>query len=453
MSELPIPKRLKLAVNIIGKIFLKKGDKSIKKYLGNKYDEFLELYGKTYDDIVDNLDFENFNNLKKVSTRKISADIRRDAVKAGYLDYGAGQKAIQMMRKSPFKQRIANYKDKQGPVLQQKIDSYKVIVDDIIREKGTIKKKDKKTGEMVEYVATSTRDFGFNKVLPRLKEKFPKIYEDMVLDVYPGGPNHFAFDKFIKSQVTLPKTLQNKASYANNLVYNTFKKYRVDKQKSFATDIDSKFIFDIFRSRPKDLRTGNMVEDVDMFFHFLDDVNYFNPISENFYKKTDPDFLGYKAYRDKQKKQPKGTHLSHTLHTVVPDPFFETRMFDDLPTVEKIKAVKFKSPNKYMSDAVPFSGADPDNLTLLPGKVNMYKQPNLESQIYIELQKPLESRSTKLLQNLEQQMIDKKIRTRIVDPITGDERPYGYMGKKSTGYFYADGGIASIEEVLEYNDG
>ena len=95
----------------------------------------------------------------------------------------------------------------------------------------------------------------------------------------------------------------------------------------------------------------------------------------------------------------------------------------------------------------------PDNLTLLPGKVNMYKQPNLESQIYIELQKPLESRSTKLLQNLEQQMIDKKIRTRIVDPITGDERPYGYMGKKSTGYFYADGGIASIEEVLEYNDG
>ena len=92
MSELPIPKRLKLAVNIIGKIFLKKGDKSIKKYLGNKYDEFLELYGKTYDDIVDNLDFENFNNLKKVSTRKISADIRRDAVKAGYLDYGAGQK-------------------------------------------------------------------------------------------------------------------------------------------------------------------------------------------------------------------------------------------------------------------------------------------------------------------------------------------------------------------------
>ena len=217
------------------------------------------------------------------------------------------------------------------------------------------------------------------------------------------------------------------------------------------TAIDNQFIYDLWRSRPKDFRTKNAIQDVDMFFHFLDDVNYFNPVSENFYRTMDPDFLAYKKFRE---VQPKGTHLSHKLHTTVPDPFFETRLLDDLVSVEKIDKGKFKTPNLYMSDTVPFSGADPVNLQFLSAYKNTQLQPLLESKIYRELQKPIEKRNIKYLQELEQQMIDAKITTRISDPIQGDDRVYGYVAETidpKTGF--KDGGLVSIEEVIGYNHG
>jgi len=219
------------------------------------------------------------------------------------------------------------------------------------------------------------------------------------------------------------------------------------------TTIDNQFIWDVWRSRPNEFRTKNTIQDVDTFFHFLDDVDYFNPRSENFYKTMDPDFSAYKKFREFQQKLPAGTQLSHKLHTVVPDPFFETRMLDDLVSVQKIQG-SFASPNIHMSDPVPFSGAEGANLHLLPKKKNLYLQPLLEGKIYRELQKPIEKRNIKYLQDLEQQMIDAKITTRISDPIQGDDRVYGYVAETidpKTGF--KDGGLVSIEEVIGYNHG
>ena len=107
-----------------------------------------------------------------------------------------------------------------------------------------------------------------------------------------------------------------------------------------------------------------------------------------------------------------------------------------------------------MVDPVPFSGAEGVNLHLLSKKKNIHLQPLLEGKIFKELQKPIEKRNIKYLQDLEQQMIDAKITTRISDPIQGDDRVYGYVAETidpKTGF--KDGGLVSIEEVIGYNHG
>ena len=50
-----------------------------------------------------------------------------------------------------------------------------------------------------------------------------------------------------------------------------------------------------------------------------------------------------KKFRELQKTMPAGTQLSHKLHTVVPDPFFETRLLDELVPVQKIQGSGFLS--------------------------------------------------------------------------------------------------------------
>ena len=147
---------------------------------------------------------------------------------------------------------------------------------------------------------------------------------------------------------------------------------------------------------------------------------------------------------------PKGTQLSHTLHTVIPDPFFDVRMLDDIPSVQPLKTGKFDSPNKFMSDAMAFGSADPVNLNLLPAKVNMYLQPELEAKYYNALNKPLDQRDGRELARIEQEMIDNKITTRITDPITGEDNLLGYIrSEKDPVTGYADGGLVSVEEMLE----
>ena len=94
---------------------------------------------------------------------------------------------------------------------------------------------------------------------------------------------------------------------------------------------------------------------------------------------------------------------------------------------------------------------DPVNLQFLSAYKNTQLQPLLESKIYRELQKPIEKRNIKYLQELEQQMIDAKITTRISDPIQGDDRIYGYVAETiDPNTRFKHGGFASIEEMLEY---
>lgn len=465
----PQSRLIGLGLKSLKTFFDKKGDKSMQSFSDDVKNKIDEIYSQVYTAVVKNRDYKNFENLKNVSSRHVLSRIRDRSVEKGLLDPKIGDEAILMNQQKPaeLKTKMPTYVERQGPDLQKKIKAYQTIVDEIIKEKGFVKKINPETKQVEDYFAASSREFSFAKVMPILKQRYPEIFKDFPIDyeftkrgtlkttTKINNAGQKLFDQYIRSQVVIPKALQNKSAFEKQLVQKRFSMYRPNKVPTkIADDTDGQFMFDLYRGRPNDFRTGNMQEDVDMFFHFLNDVNYFNPISDNFYLKTDPDFQGYKKYREKQKTMEKGTQLAHTLHTVIPDPFFEVRMLDDLPTVQPMKTGAFDTPNKYMSDAVPFGTVDPVNLSLLPMRKNVYLQPELEAKYYNALNKPLDQRDGRELARIEQEMIDNEITTRIVDPITGEDNLLGFIrSEKDPVTGYADGGLVSVEEMLEYEDG
>ena len=419
-------------------------------YLGDRYDDFFDSFGAVYKDLIKKKDLKSFQELKQATgakgqyekivsrTKKLKKLTTKDTKKA--------QEAFSIDYNAAAQRQIAQswFMNNKGPEM---VEATKIVADAMIKNASTVKKFNPQTKKMVEVFDFSEgRPFLYELMLPQLKAQFPKLFANMNLN----KKDKRNWVKYVRSKVMLPKHLKSKKHFETEYLTNRFRNMYAPEDN---TSIDNQFIFDVWRSRPAEFRTHNTIQDVDTFFHFLDDVDYFNPRSENFYRTMDPDFSAYKKFRELQQTMPKGTQLSHKLHTVVPDPFFETRLLDDLVPVQKIKG-NFASPNVYMSDAMPFSGAEGVNLHLLPKKTNIHLQPLLEGKIFKELQKPIEQRNIKYLQDLEQQMIDNKITTRISDPIQGDERVYGYVAETidpKTGF--KDGGFASIEEVIGYNHG
>ena len=419
------------------------------RYLGDKYDDFFDSFGAVYKDLIKKKDLKAFQELKQTSGKSQFEKIVRRTKKEKKLtsaDTKKAQEAFSIDYNIAAERNIARswFVNNKGPEM---VEATKIIADDMIKNASTVKRFNPKTKKMVEVFDFSEgRPFIYEQMLPKLKAQFPEIFKNMNLN----KKDKRNWVKYVRSKVMLPEHFKSKKHFETEYLTNRFRSMYAPEGN---TTIDNQFIFDVWRSRPAEFRTHNTIQDVDMFFHFLDDVNYFNPRSENFYRTMDPDFSAYKKFRELQKTMPAGTQLSHKLHTVVPDPFFETRLLDDLVPVAKLKG-NFRSPNMYMSDAMPFSGAEGANLHLLPKKTNIHLQPLLEGKIYKELQKPIEKRNIKYLQDLEQKMIDNKITTRISDPIQGDDRIYGYVAETidpNTGF--KDGGFASIEEVIGYDYG
>jgi len=419
-------------------------------YLGDKFDDFFDSFAATYKGLINKNDLKAFKELKGDVGESHFDKIVRKTKKLEKLtsaDTKKAQKAFSIDEVAAAERNIARswFMNNKGPEM---VEATKMLVDAMTKNAPTIKRLDPKTKKMVEVFDFSEgRPFTYEKMLPQLKAQFPKLFKNMNLN----KKDKRKWNQYVRSKVMVPKHFKSKKHFA--------RKYLIDRFRSMYapegnTTIDNQFIFDLWRSRPaEDFRTKNTIQDVDTFFHFLDDVGYFNPLSENFYKTMDPDFSAYKSWRELQQASPKGTQLSHKLHSIVPDPFWNSRLVNDKVSVQKIQG-KFNTPNIHMSDPVPWSGAEGINLHLLPKDVNIRLQPLLEGKMYLELQKPIEKRNIKYLEDLEQKMIKNKITTRISDPITGVEKVYGYEAKTidpNTGF--KDGGFASIEEVIGYDYG
>ena len=235
---------------------------------------------------------------------------------------------------------------------------------------------------------------GAENVIPVLKEKYPDLFYDW--DVakktdwkkyrqLKSGDNMPSRDA-----VKVPDFFKDLSQKGSSMMTSSLPQYTGTKK---GVAMDTQYFMDMFRSRPSDIRTGNVRNDTIKFLDFYKNQGVFNPASEVFYK-NDPEYLNY---IEKRKEQPEGTHLAHMTPTLVPD----------------------------KSQTVPFSGADVELTQFLPSEVNTELQPTLETELKKLLKQERTPENIKNIQQVEKTMIDNNIITQMTDPQTGDTRYYG----------------------------
>lgn len=438
-----------------------------KKFFGDGYDEFMETFAEWYRKTIADGNVEELRKFKEEVGIDKFGKFQKNARENGFiskLDTDAAKVVSSQSergKKSIKEAILAKWREKENLFTPGKKDmqsAFKTVIDEMIAAAPRTKQK-QLDGTMKEVVQLGGDPFEYKKILPILQQRYPKLFSKFDID----NPYHNkAYRTEIKSEVGVPDNIAKgnvskfEESYLKKQFRNKFRKVDLERKEKLNLQFDDQFMFDLFRSRPDDFRTNNPMQDVDGFLNFLNDVNYFTPTSPNYYRKMDPDFQGYINFRKMQKKAPKDTQLSHMLHSTVPDPFKQFRSIDAPPTVKPMKGGVFQTPNILMSDAMAFGGADPGILKLLPKETNIKIQPELEADLYdaiIDFYKTGKSN----IANIEQKMIDNNVTTRIVDPIGGTESPlsrvYGFVSDVRGPAGMKEGGFASIEEVLEYDNG
>ena len=444
-------------VRILKKIPFKKG---YKKYFQDDFEKFFESFGKVYKDFIKKQDPEGLSKFKKEVGGKWSKIVKK-AKQTKNLTAADTKKqqvlsASNMSDDSLVRLRWNKTANLFGENKVKMRKAFKTLLDKMV-ENAPIVKQRQPDGSIKEVLQLGPKPFHYKKIMPLLKEKHPDMFKNFDLD---NRYHDSAYREQIKRAVGVPDNFKNiskfEESYLKTEFRNKFRKVGVGKKRGVNLAIDDQFIFDIFRSRPAEFRTKKPIQDVDRFLNFLNDVEYFNPLSKNYYRTGDPDFIGYKEFRELQKNMPKGTQLSHMLHSTVPDPFRAFRKIDAPPSVQPITSGVFKSPNKLMSDAVEWAGADPAKLKLLGKFENTILQPELESELFNAI-KNFYATGKSNIANIEQKMIDNKITTEIIDPVGGADSPlsriYGFVSDIKGPAGMEDGGFVSIEEMLEYDHG
>tara|TARA_Y100000593_G_scaffold49646_1_gene93547 strand:+ start:412 stop:1746 length:1335 start_codon:yes stop_codon:yes gene_type:complete len=157
--------------------------------------------------------------------------------------------------------------------------------------------------------------------------------------------------------------------------------------------IDNQYMVDIWRSRPEQFRTGNFKKDVPAFLTFLRKQEFFNPQNKNTYFKFQGEYDDYALMRKNQPKDESGKvtmHLAHDVPDLVPEG--STRFPDQIST--------------------PWSGGEAGKTQYLEPDINLKVQPELEQQ-YIGA---LADENFDLMKKIDQEMLDKNIRSTIVNP-------------------------------------
>lgn len=471
-EDIQIPARygIKWLINY----FVKKPKNVNKKtYFNEKnlsYEDFLQKFKEHADKTIKEGNTEEITSLKNQLTEKQyhnllrEANVSRENTKT--LQGLGGKKTIEAAGKVSQATRIEKGltpiidKDKQ-------IDAVRQVYDEIFSNAPMVKRKNLITNKIETVYDLRAGDLEYKNVLPILKAKFPKLFDQFDIN---NTSHSKAFRRSLKNEVNIPSNInRSKGWIQDQLIEKTFRKYlsqqpfrkALIKTPTRGLNVDTLFIKDLFRSRPSEFRTGNLTQDTERFFSFLNDIQYFNPRSETYYRNLDPDFSLYKQFRELQDTLPKDEQLSHMVHTVVPDPFFEQRFasasqvgLDDLVTKQTQNTPIFRSESMSMSDPVPFGGTDPYQLHFLPKDKNINLQGQLENELFRAIRDYYNTGVSRIAA-VEQKMINAGIKTKIVDPFAGPDSPlsrnYGAWDRSSsllTGL--KDGGFASIEEVLEY---
>jgi len=303
----------------------------------------------------------------------------------------------------------------------------RAAVEDIYKE--IIKKapKDPKTGKAI---LSGKRELYPISIIPKLKNKYPDLFKDIENDV-TGRRRLFKLLEPTKSgsrgQIPYPDFQSAQTNIFEEAMFKQVPNFTGEAELG---KIPRQYLIDVFRSRPSEFVTGNAKKDANRYLRFLRDQEFFDPQSDYYYKKN-PEFLDYYLTR----KQPigsvrdyrRGQDLSH-----------------DVPTLKQ-GSTKFPT----QTQTIPFSGGEMGRTHYLPKNINRELQPNLEAKAL----QALKTKNYKKFIEIDEQMTENNIRTKILDPDTGEIYPMG--GWKEFGFSkggkmpsYSAGGIGRLGAKL-----
>ena len=237
--------------------------------------------------------------------------------------------------------------------------------------------KDKKTG--LPIISGVSKLFPRN-TLPVLRKKYPELFSDISGS---GMSDLLRADKTF-GKLEYPKFKARDLNPEEKFLTDLFPKYTDNPQ--LADDIDKQYIVDIWRSREPDFRTGDFQKDVPNFLTFLRKQEFFNPRNEKTYFRSRGEYDDYALMRE---NQPKGTHLAHDVPTLNPEGY-----------------------RSFPPGSTPWSGGEAGKTQYLDPNINLKTQPRLEEQ-YIGA---LADENFDLVKKIDQEMLDKNIRSTIVNP-------------------------------------
>ena len=271
--------------------------------------------------------------------------------------------------------------------------------------------------------------FGSKAIFPRLKKQFPKLFEGVednkvgrraVQRIAEPSPR-----KIIRESTPFPSRLRKPDFVPLADISNPTEAYLKNSLRKYVGEGVDKpsgsYFVDQWRSRGPEFRTGADATDVHNFLKFERAQGTLDPASPYYYKKN-PEFLDYFLSR---KRQVRGMELAH-----------------DRPTLNPLALYSGKH---VPTETVPGSGSDIGFTHFLERDVNRRLQPFYEDKAY----KAMLANRYDELAAIDAEMIKKNIRTRIIDPNTGEEILMG--GWKDCGYNkggvvngYAAGGIGKL---------
>ena len=396
------------------------GPGNYKKAVGEKeYDKFLKDFSKQYK----TLGREDFQGFKKQMVG-ISPDFwlrtQQNALKKGFINRTDTKKValragteLSTKVPSPLAQKQIKLKGDRREAISK---VYKQIANEAPTNKAGLP-------------VLAKNAFGTKALFPRLKEQFPKLFEGMedtlegrkkLRRVVESSPRKNA-TKFTPFPSYLKKPDFVSLSDTSNPTEVYFKK-QLRRYTSEGVDKQGdQYFVDQWRSRGPEFRTGKDATDIKNFLEFERSMGTLDS-GNLYYYKNNPEFKAYEAMR---KIQEPGMELAH-----------------DRPTLNPLA---LKSGKNVPTETVPGSGSDIGFTHFLERDVNRRWQPFYEKEYYNAM---LSNRYDKL-PGIEAEMIKRNIRTRIIDPNTGEERIIG--GWKDFGYNkggvvngYAAGGIGRL---------
>ena len=250
-----------------------------KKFFGDGYDEFMETFAEWYRKTIADGNVEELRKFKEELGINKFGKFQKRARQDGFiskLDTDAAKSVSSRSergKKSIKEAKLAQWRQTQNlftPGKKEMQIAFKTVIDEMIAAAPRTKQK-QLDGTMKEVIQLGGFPFEYKKILPILQQRYPKLFSQFDID---NTYHNKAYRTEIKSKVGIPDNIAKgsvqkfEESYLKKEFRNKFRQIDLERKEKLNLQYDDQFIFDLYRSRPDDFRTGKPIQDVEAFLNF-----------------------------------------------------------------------------------------------------------------------------------------------------------------------------------------